>query len=120
MKVRGEVVRKWECSACNGLHDHEYQAEECCQPEVLAVWVCPVCEEGHEEKADAGACCVDEDECVTCPSCMRDHDFGTPSHSAVKIAGHCTTCSPNFTVEQQIAVQDLHYQRTGLSENLFG
>jgi hypothetical protein len=118
MKARGEVVRKWECGACNEHHDHEYQAEECCAPDVTELWVCPVCDEGHDKKADAEACCLETDACITCPQCLRDHDLGSLSYEAVKIAGHCTTCQPSFTIDQQQAIQDLHYRQTGKREHL--
>ncbi len=84
MKIRGEVVRKWECGACNELHDHEFQAENCCAPEITELWVCPICDEGHDKKADAESCCQDTDACVTCPQFLRDHDIGSLSYEAVK------------------------------------
>jgi len=113
MSVRADVIRKWECGSCNELHDHEHQAEECCAPEVTAVWVCPVCDEGHDKKEEAEACCPDIETTITCPRCFRDHSIGTLNYEAVKVARHCNTCMPIFTVDQQLAIQDLHYQRTG-------
>ena len=38
---------------------------------------------------------------------------------AIKIAGHCTSCNPMFTIDQQQAIQDLHYHETGRREHLF-
>lgn len=118
MSQRGEVVQKWECGACNELHDWEDDATQCCQPEVSECWVCPACDQAHSDKKAAEHCCPDAELAATCPSCLRNHDLDELGFHAVRIAGHCIDCNPMFTVEQQMAIQDLHYLGTGKSRNL--
>lgn len=114
-----EIVRKWECGACNELHDREYEAEECCAPDITEVWMCPACDKAHEAKDEAAKCCpVSSDNVVTCPSCRRDHGIGSLGYSTVRVTGHCNFCNPIYTIDQQLAVQDLHYRQTGNREHL--
>lgn len=116
------IVRKWECSACNALHEFEHSAEECCAPEVWAVWMCPVCDEAHEAKSEAEDCCAvataTTPDNVTCPACFRIHTGDPLAQSAIAVAGHCTTCNPIYTLDQQLAIEDLHWQSTGRAERL--
>lgn len=121
MAPKREVTRMWECGACNGLHKFEHEAEACCAPMVTRVWVCPACEDTHDREEDAETCCPiigEIEETVSCPSCRRDHSVESLNYQAVKIAGHCTTCNPLFTHDQQSAIEDLHYLVTGRSENI--
>lgn len=85
--------------------------------QIKAVYKCGSCGEIHDDEDDAVNCCgIDA---VQCPSCRRDHPSITLSFQAIKIAGHCTTCNPMFTIDQQQAIQDLHYHETGRREHLF-
>lgn len=119
MSMTRVVVCKWECGACNELHDHEHEAEQCCAPDVSRCWVCPACDRAYSAKKDAEDCCPDKDIDITCPSCIRNHARNTLSYHAVRIAGHCTDCNPMYTIDQQQAVQDLHYRATGSRAHLF-
>ena len=106
----------YQCGACREIHDDEDGALECCRPEITELFECPICKKHHEDEDDALTCCgVDA---VKCPSCYRDYASISLSYQAIKIAGHCTTCNPIFTIDQQIAIQDQHYQQTGKREHL--
>lgn len=111
-----EIKRMWECSACNELHDTEHDAEECCQPEVFEVWVCPACEKVHDGKQAAADCCPVAE--IVCPACLRDHSGDAMQQSAIVITGHCTTCNPLYTIDQQLAIEQMHWQATGKAERL--
>lgn len=56
-------VTKYQCPSCGVLHDHDFQAEDCCPPEVdeVTCWECPVCFDVHEDEEKARHCCLDED-----------------------------------------------------------
>lgn len=114
-----EPEKKYECGACQRVHDFHHRAEECCAPDVNTVWVCPHCEEAHDSKEEAADCCMLAAEpmggftMVVCPSCLREHQGDPMQQAAVSIAGHCTTCNPSFTLDQQFAIEDLHFEVTG-------
>ncbi|WP_267904545.1 hypothetical protein [Pseudomonas xionganensis] len=38
--------------------------------------------------------------------------------AAISVAGHCTTCNPIYTIDQQLAIEDLHQLVTGQPERL--
>lgn len=120
--MASEPKRMYECSACNKLHEHHHRAEECCAPEVETVWLCPVCDEPHYEKSEAEDCCAiareGHEDSIHCPDCLRDHTGNPLQQSAVVVAGHCATCNPFFTPEQQLAVEDLVLEVTGKHECL--
>ncbi|MCY1389113.1 hypothetical protein D9M71_39030 [compost metagenome] len=117
-----EVKRMWECGSCGELHDFKSSAESCCIPDVEEVWVCPCCDEAHGTEQQAIKCCEvlsDEGESsITCPSCLRDHPGDVLAQSAIAISGHCSHCNPLFTIDQQLAIEDLHFQVTGKVERL--
>lgn len=115
--MRKEVKLMYECCSCGELHDHEDEALDCCAPEISERWICPECGKAHDTESAAENCCPGGD-AVTCPSCMRDHGSGSLGYAAVTISGHCDTCNPFFTVEQQLAIEDLHWQATGKTERL--
>ncbi|MDM9593592.1 hypothetical protein QU617_09740 [Pseudomonas guariconensis] len=115
MKI--QIRTLYKCGSCGDIHDDEDGARECCQPEVEEMFECPVCKTIHDGEDEARLCC--ESDSIKCPSCYRDHSSITLSFQAIKIAGHCTTCNPMFTIDQQQAIQDLHYQETGRREHLF-
>lgn len=111
-----EIQSKWQCGECDELHDTEYEAEECCRLDVFEIWICPACGKDHDEKQAAIDCCPIS--AITCPSCLRDHSGNTLEQSAITVSGHCTTCNPLYTIEQQLAIEDLHWQVTGKAERL--
>jgi hypothetical protein len=112
-----EPKRMYECSACEAVHELHHLAEDCCVPEVATVWLCGVCEEVHYKKADAESCCADSllnrPETCTCPGCLRDFEDAPMQQAAISVAGHCTTCNPIYTIDQQLAIEDLHQLVTG-------
>ncbi|MNJ47592.1 hypothetical protein D3C77_427520 [compost metagenome] len=112
-----QIRTLYKCCRCSEVHDDEDGALECCQPEITELYECPVCKGIHDEEDAARTCC--EIDSVKCPSCARDYTSISLSFQAVKIAGHCTTCNPMFTIDQQLAIQDLHYHETGRREHLF-
>jgi hypothetical protein len=120
--MASEPKQMYECSACERLHEFHHRAEECCAPEVAMVWVCGDCEAAHDSKAEAEACCaalaLNGQVTCTCPDCYRDFDLEPMQQAAITIAGHCTTCNPLFTIEQQLAIEDLHQLETGLAARL--
>jgi hypothetical protein len=83
---------------------------------IRALYQCGACREIHDDEDYALTCCgVDA---IKCPSCYRDYASISLSYQAIKIAGHCTTCNPMFTIDQQIVIQDQHYLKTGKREHL--
>lgn len=54
--------KMYECGECRDLHEHDWDAEECCKPDVAEVFVCGECGEQHDLEKDAIFCCVDEAE----------------------------------------------------------
>lgn len=58
------IKPKWECDRCGDIHDHEYDAEDCCRPEVHQVFLCPTCEDVHEAHDDAVNCCPENEDDV--------------------------------------------------------
>ena len=114
MEVR-EPKKKYQCSQCNQVHETHYQAEECCQPEVYDVWECTECGETHDTKEQAVACCplLPDAPGQVCPSCLRSHAGSAIEQAAIAVAGHCSTCNPLYTPDQQHAIEQLHYQATG-------
>lgn len=111
-----EIKTLYRCNECREVHDDEDGARECCMPSISEVYACPVCGEIHSEEADAGECCGFD--VAHCPSCHRDYGSGHINYSAIAIAGHCTTCNPFFTVDQQLVIEDLHWQATGEHQGL--
>jgi hypothetical protein len=103
------VIVKYECSACYTQHDYESMAEECCQPDVNLVYVCPICETDHESRAEAEVCIAGHAEIEgefldSCPSCMRSLETAK-TKVEVAITGHCSTCNPIYTPEQNLAIK---------------
>ncbi|WP_458717021.1 hypothetical protein [Pseudomonas gregormendelii] len=114
MKIKIEEL--YRCGECREIHDDEDGARECCMPEITTLYVCPVCTAHHDDEDAAIVCCGIEG--IHCPQCRRDYSSISLHYSAIKITGHCNTCNPLFTIDQQQAIQDLHYQQTGRREHL--
>lgn len=110
--------KMYMCCMCEELHERESDAEECCQPEVEEVYVCEVCGEQHDIEQDADDCCPAGEKHEYCPSCYRDLDVLSLDRAAVAIAGHCQICNPKFSYDEQFAIEDLHYERTGKHERV--
>jgi hypothetical protein len=110
-----EAKPLWKCGHCEEIHDDEDDAQDCCRPEVRELWGCPECEKVHGEESLAVSCCA---ELTRCPSCHREYGQGHINHHAITLSGHCNTCSPFFTPDQQIAIEDMHWQYTGISVRL--
>lgn len=99
----------YQCSACSEVHESEYQAERCCIPDVFEVWLCDICGSPHEKEDDAENCCADRNldgRIVTCPGCFRDYDSAMHTIE-IQVAGHCSTCNPHFTHDEQFQITDL-------------
>jgi hypothetical protein len=111
-----QIKELYRCGECREIHDDEDGARECCMPDVYTIYVCPVCDDIHDDPGSALACCSVDG--INCPQCRRDYTSVSIDYSAIKITGHCNTCNPLFTIEQQLAIQDLHYQETGHREHL--
>ena len=99
----------YRCSACGEVHEDEDYAEECCRPDVEEVYACPACGAVHDVKSMAQECCEDLD-MIMCPNCARDYTLSDINHQAITVAGHCNTCNPSYSVDQQLAIEDLHAQ----------
>ena len=111
----GKATPMWQCSGCNELHEDEDDAENCCRPEVYEVWRCDSCGKRHDEELEAENCCAEHD-LTRCPRCARDYSAGEINAAAVRIAGHCNTCNPFFSVDQQIHIENLHLERNPWSD----
>ncbi len=101
----------WQCGSCDEIHDFEYLAEDCCQPEINEVYGCMECGSHHNSKNEAIACCESAGE--RCPNCSRDYKCRDINSKAIQIAGHCTVCNPLFTLDHRLAIEDMHYLKTG-------
>ena len=105
----------WKCGECGGVHDNEDGAGECCRPMIHELWGCPVCEAVHDKEKDALHCCGPQG-LIRCPCCARDYSEAEINHFAVEVAGHCNVCNPFFTVDQQFAIEDMHWERSPWNE----
>ncbi len=110
------AIQKFRCCGCDDLHDDESDARDCCEP--TEAWVCEGCDVvyGCEDLADK--CCEGADITDKCPACARDYNIVDLNHSAITVAGHCQTCNPHYTIDQQFAIEDMHLVRTGRRERL--
>lgn len=97
----------WQCSSCNEIHDDEDDARECCAPEIYEIYGCPGCGKVHEEEHQAISCC---EQLERCPCCARDYGAGHIQAFAVRLAGHCNTCNPFYTIDQQLLIEDQYAQ----------
>lgn len=63
--------RMFECGECGDLHEHDYDAEECCMPVVSEVnaWACAECGFITKDEEAARYCCLAED--ITLPATPR-------------------------------------------------
>ena len=111
-----KVRTLYRCMECREIHDDEDEAQDCCRPAISELYECPVCKGIHDEEEQANLCCGAD--AIKCPLCARDYSSISLSFQAITVAGHCTTCNPMFTVDQQLAIQDLHYKNTGQREHV--
>lgn len=111
-----KIETLYRCGECREVHDCEDDARECCAPEIIEVYACPICGTIHDEESAAGECCGFD--VTQCPGCRREYGSGHISYSAISIASHCSTCNPFFTVDQQLAIEDMHWQTTGEHQGL--
>lgn len=107
-----EFKRLWQCGSCDGVHEYEYLAKECCKPDIHEVYGCIHCSNHHGEKSDAIKCCDVAGE-ERCPNCSRDYKGRDINAKAIQIAGHCTICNPLFTLDHRLAIEDMHRLQTG-------
>ena len=110
-----EIKVMWECSCCNDLHDDEDDALDCCRPSANEVFLCPVCDEAHDSMKEAQECLVRHSPIIgsaaeSCPCCWRPAETAQ-SMIEIAVAGHCGTCNPIFTVEQNLAILDAVHPR---------
>lgn len=109
----------YKCGCCGELHDDEDDARECCKPEVIELYRCTECKAVHEGELSAQSCC---EERVRCPCCARDYGETTMDAFAVKVANHCRTCNPFFSLDQQLEIERQHEAcgngAVGLNERL--
>lgn len=110
--ARLEAIHLWRCGECGEVHDDEDGARECCMPSIHECFGCPTCRQTHDCETDALKCCGSEAGLTRCPCCARDYADSELNHFAVTVAGHCNTCNPFFTVDQQITIEELHFQRS--------
>lgn len=106
-----EPKEMFECPHCDDLHDSYQGAKSCCKPVPSKVWLCPECGDRCETEQKARSCCAFDE--VVCPGCQRSHGGKPMEQAAIAVSGHCTECNPLYTVEQQHAIEQLHYQATG-------
>lgn len=52
-----KALRRYGCERCDTLHEREWDAELCCQPDVYVGYICSACEEWYENEPAAVACC---------------------------------------------------------------
>jgi len=106
------ITKAWACGSCDEVHASSFAAEDCCKPEPYEVWICPCCGDSHHTEKAAGACCPGADS--SCPNCLRDHSGNALQVAAIEVAGHCTTCNPLYTVDQQLIIEDRAQQKGGV------
>ena len=108
-----KAIPLWKCGECSEVHDDEDEAMECCRPAIHELFGCPVCKSNHDDESAALKCCGSADGMLTrCPCCARDYAESELNHFAVTVAGHCNTCNPFFSIDQQLLIQDLHFERS--------
>ncbi len=93
----------WQCSSCNEMHNDEDDARECCMPEIYEHYGCPGCGKVHEEEHEAVSCC---EELKRCPCCARDYGSGHIQAFAVRVAGHCNSCNPFYSLDHTLLIED--------------
>lgn len=104
-----QAVELWKCGGCGEIHDEEDGALECCRPSIHEVYGCPDCTMVHTEEADAIKCCAEAGLGLTrCPCCARDYTHVEINHYAIEVAGHCNTCCPFFSLDEQFRIEDLY------------
>ncbi len=59
------AIPQWRCDECGEVHEHHYQAEECCPPSISRVFVCPTCDKVYEREFLLLECDHQTDESVT-------------------------------------------------------
>ncbi|WP_146041269.1 hypothetical protein [Pseudomonas sp. MPR-ANC1] len=106
-----KVKERHRCGSCRTVHDSIEDAKECCAPTITSVYVCPACKGSHDDPDKALECCGVEG--IRCPSCYRDYNSASIHFQAIKVAGHCNICNPLLTVDQQFAIEDMHYEQAG-------
>lgn len=108
-----EAIKKaWACGNCGEVHSDIFAADDCCKPDSYEVWVCPACGDSHDTEEAAGACCPDGTS--SCPNCLRDYSTNPLQLAAIDIAGHCSTCNPLYTIDQQLVIEDRAQQKGGV------
>ncbi|MGI9573868.1 hypothetical protein ACRYJU_07250 [Alloalcanivorax xenomutans] len=100
----------FKCGECGSIHFDEDSARECCMPEILEMYQCPICQAVHDEEEDAEQCCGVET--ARCPACFRTYGRSSIDVFAIKVAGHCRTCNPAYSYDDQFRIEQLHFQAT--------
>jgi hypothetical protein len=102
--MKRSAIVGWKCGDCGEFHDDESDALHCCAPGPEEAWACPDCEKAHDTERKALECCM-PDNGVTCPNCLRDYSPVHINAMAIEVVGHCNTCNPLFTPEQQFTIE---------------
>lgn len=105
-----ESKKVYVCSRCDESHNYEFEAEECCQPAIWEMWACSECDETYDTEAEADRC--HEASAASCPVCARGYGASDIAFQAIKLAGHCSTCSPMYTIEEKILIEETHFLAT--------
>ena len=72
-----KIQKVYECQQCFTIHDDEWDAKHCCEPEIETYYRCGVCGELHQFEDDAESCCADKE--LATKRCTKTIDMFTQS-----------------------------------------
>lgn len=106
----------------------------------VEAWLCPECREVHDDEDDAAYCCAGSTvitvlgepvEPVRCWRCFREYLAADSAEdedelegevinaAAVEVAGHCRNCKPQFSYDEQDAIEKLALEKYQLKVGLY-
>lgn len=104
-----DVLERWACGRCGDVYIHEDDAEECCEEDAM-------------EDLAAGRGDIETE---TCPICFREYqccDLNSIGHDlnlyAIRVAGHCQTCNPHYSYDEQQAIEKMAWEESGTAMRL--
>lgn len=108
MATEKGIIVRYECGQCHTQHDYEDEAADCCVPRITEVYVCPMCNWEYTSIEEATKCTESHvgipDLPESCPCCYRPAET-IQFRVEIAIAGHCSTCNPIYTPDENLAIK---------------